>query len=133
MAFVDDILQLRSRCHISEEIGREFDLSEKEIVCITTVGEAGSVHSKALSDDIGLSPSRGSRVVSGLMNRGFLASFPDPDDRRYVNVELTERGKGCLSEIELRKKECEERMLANLTETERAKIREGIGLLLDVI
>ena len=133
MAFVDDILQLRTRCRISEEIGREYELSEKEIVCISALGDSGSVHSKTLSDSIGLSPSRGSRIIGRLMDRGFLECVPDPADRRYVNVRLTDQGNECLSTIERRKNECEKRLLAGLTERERNKVREGIGLLLEVI
>ena len=93
MGVVDDILVLNSKCRIPEEIGIEYQLGAKEIECITVIGRRATMHSNSVASCISLSPSRSSRIINRLTDRGFIESIHDSVDRRYVNLVLTEKGK----------------------------------------
>lgn len=133
MGLIDSILELKNRCRIEEEIGSEYQLSAKEIDCVVEVGREDGVCSKNLSTSIELSPSRGSRVINRLIDRGLLESYPCRGDRRYVELSLTEGGRVCLDAIESRKRECERDIFGTLSEDERSTVAEGLKLLLKVL
>ena len=133
MGLVDSILELKNRCHIAEDIGRDYKLSEKEIECVLEVGRIDGVCSKSLSSSIDLSPSRGSRVINQLIEKGLLESAPCRGDKRYIELFLTEDGRVCLDAIETKKLECERDILGTLNKRERNTITEGIDLLLKVL
>jgi DNA-binding MarR family transcriptional regulator len=46
-----------------------------------------------LPSDLGVTKQAVSQVIDTLVNRGYLNRSPDPDDRRRISLELTERGK----------------------------------------
>jgi len=133
MSVVDSILELKDRCHLAEEIGREYGLGEKEISCIVEVGKGGGVCSKDLSVAINLSASRGSRIINRLVDRGLLESSPCRGDKRYIELSLTLEGEMCLDAIERKKQECEREILSHLDETEQIKVEDSLSLLLRIL
>lgn len=133
MGVIDDILVLNSKCRISEEIGNEYQLGAKEIECITAIGRKATMHSNSVASCIALSPSRSSRILKRLTDRGFIESIHDSVDRRYVNLRLTEEGQSCYRALEKRKQECERRLFAGLDTSEQRTVREGLHLLLNII
>ena len=48
---------------------------------------------------LGLSKQRAGQLVDALVARGYLERSPDPDDRRRMNVMLTDRGTGAAATI----------------------------------
>ena len=130
---VDGILELKSKCHIAEEIGREYQLNVKEIECLIETGKTDGLCSKTLSESIHLSPSRGSRVINRLIDRGLLESTACRNDKRFNELCLTDEGRICLSSLEVKKAECELAILGALNYNERATVEAGINLLLKVI
>jgi DNA-binding MarR family transcriptional regulator len=133
MSLIDSILELKERCHLAEEIGREYELSSKEIECVVKIGAGDGVCSKILSESVGLSPSRGSRIINRLIGRGFVESAACRGDRRYIELSLTEDGRVCLDSIQRKKIECEREILGSLNTSERNTVAEGIDLLLKVL
>jgi DNA-binding MarR family transcriptional regulator len=133
MSLIDSILELKNRCHLAEEIGKEYSLSPKEIECVVEIGSGEVICSKNLSEQIGLSPSRGSRVINRLIDRGLIESALCRGDKRFNELSLTEDGRVCLDAIEQRKTECENEILKSLNTDERNTIVEGIDLLLKVL
>ena len=100
MSLVDSILEIKNRCHLAEEIGREYQLGQKEISCIIEVGKGDGVCSKNLSRAIDLSPSRGSRVINRLVERGLLESALCRGDKRFIELSLTLEGEMWLDAVE---------------------------------
>lgn len=133
MNLIDSILELKNRCHLAEEIGKEYQLSPKEIECVLLLGEGDGVCSKNLSESIELSPSRGSRIINRLIDRGLIESALCRGDKRYIELSLTEDGRVCLEAIERKKEECERDILGALNGAERTTVAEGINLLLKVL
>lgn len=54
---------------------------------------------KEISDEVAVSHSATSQLVSNLKKKGFVASLPSTQDKRKILVELTEEGKCLLKEL----------------------------------
>jgi DNA-binding MarR family transcriptional regulator len=96
-------------------------------------GAGTPICSKNLSATIGLSPSRGSRIINRLIDRGLVESSYCRGDKRYNELSLTEDGRVCLDAIERKKAACENEILKDLNNDERNTVAEGIDLLLRVL
>ncbi len=130
---IDKILELKKRCNFSNEIGKAFNLTLGEVECISTIAGHGSLSSKHLSTLMELSPSRGSRIVSRLMQKGLIQGLPDEHDRRCISLTLSEAGELCYRKILEEKRLCEERILNELDDNQRKTVAAGLDLLLSVM
>ncbi|MCK5157111.1 MAG: MarR family transcriptional regulator [Spirochaetales bacterium] len=130
---IDEILELKKRCNFSDEIGRAFNVTQGEVSCISIIARHETLSSKNLSSLMELSPSRGSRIISQLINRDFIIGKTDKNDRRYLSLSLTEIGRQCYREILVEKRRCEERILAELTEKQKRAVHDGLNILLQVL
>ena len=130
---IDKILKLKQMCQLEGEIGDACGLSPREIRCISEVARRGPLSSKELSRFIDLSPSRGSRVIGRLVDEGLIGTHQSDQDRRAVELSLTEEGRRCFEQMEAEKARCEARLLANLTEEEQEVVSQGLSLLLKAL
>ena len=130
---IDKILEFREMCRLEGEIGKDCGLSAREIRCILTVAQQGVLSSKDLSRLVDLSPSRGSRVIGHLVDRGLILVHQNDQDRRSVELSLSEEGEKCRRKIEEDKAKCEARLLASLTEEERELVQNGLDLLIKAL
>ena len=86
-------------------------------------GREQALSPSALAKDMLLSTSAMTNRLDRLEKRGLIARKTDPDDRRGLQIVLTDDGDGLVvSHVET-----EERMLAALSQAERAMLRELLG------
>ncbi len=130
---IDEILELKKRCNFSDEIGKSFNLTQGEVSCISAIAQCENISSKDLSTLMELSPSRGSRVISKLIQRGFISGSSDEHDRRYLSLSLTSEGEICYRAILNEKRLCEERILSGLDDAQKLAVKQGLDILLQVI
>lgn len=130
---IDDILELKKRCDFIQQIGSTYGLSEREVDCVFKIASHEDITSKDLSHLLGLSPSRGSRVVNHLVQRGFIEVSHDDQDRRSNKLSLSDNGRVCYQDILKQKRLCEQRLIEQLTESQRETVLKGLGLLMRVI
>jgi DNA-binding MarR family transcriptional regulator len=71
-----------------------------------------------------------SRTVNNLVVQGFVTRELEPEDRRYVRIELTEAGRKVFSSIESRMSDYFQGVYNNIPETKRAQVLESLGILL---
>ena len=129
---VDQIISLKNRCDLDSLIGRRLRLSPREVSCIYLL-DGNPLNSKALSEMMGVSPSRGSRIIHRLEMKGFVVSRYDSEDRRNQVIELSPKGESCLPELDREKRACEGRFLDSLSADEIEKVRQGIKILLQAM
>ena len=87
-----------------------------------------------LSTRMGLSHSTVSGIVDRLEARGFLRRAPRDDDRRFVEVQLTDAVQRWLRhELPARRADPIERALAHASPRERATVRRGVAALLRLL
>lgn len=127
---IDRIFDLKSLCRFEEEIGEKCGLGSPEVRCIGALQPGEQVSAGDLADRLSLSPSRASRVITSVREKGLLAEGLDPRDRRAVSISLTAAGEGMRRLIDRKKSECERRLLANFDGEQARAVREGLDMLL---
>ncbi len=74
-----------------------------------------------------------SRLIDRLENKGFVYRLACPEDKRRVTVRLTEQGKAILQQaIPIHNQCVQEKLLAHLSETERAILRTALLKVVEV-
>jgi DNA-binding MarR family transcriptional regulator len=86
-----------------------------------------------LARRMGLSPSRGSRVLNALVTSDYVKTRISPEDRRTVLISLTARGRQMREQILGCAKVCEDRIRESLDRAKVGQIRESLELLATVL
>ncbi|WP_169717047.1 MarR family winged helix-turn-helix transcriptional regulator [Sporomusa acidovorans] len=98
-----------AQCHVIWETAQESKISVNE-----------------LATRLNITKSAVSRTVDDLVNKGYLDRNQNPDDRRYVDIILTEKGQKTFQEIELNSRRYFESILEKIPENKRETTLEGI-------
>jgi DNA-binding MarR family transcriptional regulator len=130
---VDRILELKSRCRFEEEICAECDLSLPEVRCVGALQPSEQLSAGDLAGRLDLSPSRASRVITAVRERGLVVESLDPRDRRAVTISLTPEGEKMRRLIDRKRDECEKRLLAGFRDTDVLAVRQGLDMLLEAM
>lgn len=126
---IDSIIELKARCRFEEEIGEQCRLAPREVTCLGLLSPGERLSAGALAARIGLSPSRASRIITGLREKGCIAEVFDEKDRRSVLISLSAAGAKIVREIERKKNECETRLLGGFSRQQLAAIQKGLTTL----
>jgi len=76
---------------IEEAVRRQTDLSLNEALCLCQHGK-GICDPSSLSKEMGLSPSRMTRILDSLSDKGYIERLPSEQDRRSVSLKVTAQG-----------------------------------------
>ena len=82
---------------------------------------------------MGLSPSRGSRVIDGLIDKGLLARNVDSEDRRYNAISLTAKGETMRNSVEEAKKSCEQKITSRMDGKEIDLLKKGLQAIIEIL
>lgn len=128
--FIDTILDIGRQCLLQrQELSMEADISPVDFAVIETMRPGEKRSCKDLADAMELSSSRCSRIVDRLQNEGYLERRQNGDDRRAIEVSLTEKGCQLRETIGRLKEQCEQRILSNMNEREMETVKEGMRIL----
>ena len=116
---MEDEEQIRTICNIS--------LAEYKGIMGIDIEE--SITCNALSQKMGLSPSRGSRIIDNLVRKDYLLRMVNPIDRRSFVVSLSFKGTKIRKQIKREKNNCEKRIIKSFSEKEVELIKEGLELI----
>jgi len=133
-SLVDLIIELKKGCMEDEEQIRTFcKISLAEYKGIMEIEAAERVTCNALSKKMGLSISRGSRIIDSLVKRGYLLRMENPEDRRSFIISLSSEGVKIRKQIEQEKNNCEYRIRKNLSVREVKLVKEGLELISEIL
>ena len=122
------VYEMKKKCAaIDNKLMDHLHLSQSELLFFSSLDQCTSVSSPELAKNMGLSPSRISRVIEKLVVDGYLDRNIDKTDRRAITLCLTEDGKKIRTEIDRSRQECEARLLQVLPESDIEKFREIIS------
>lgn len=128
--FFEIVLMIKRTCVDTEETIRgEFRLTQAELNGLLAVGPEECLSGAEFSLRMGISPSRGSRVLAGMVRKGFLKSAPIPDDRRSVTISLTPKGRKMRADLERRMNACGESLLSPLSAGQKMRLTGAFGLI----
>lgn len=87
------VVRLLLRCHqIEKELASAAGLSVDEFYCLTQLYLHAPCCVKTLRELLGVSPTRASRLLGNLENRGYLTRSLGFDDKRREQLALTPKG-----------------------------------------
>jgi len=126
------VYELKRKCAaIDNQLMENLHLSQSELLFFSSLDQCTGISSPELAKNMGLSPSRISRVVEKLVVDGYLDRNVDKSDRRAITLCLTENGKKIRTEIDKSRQECESRFLNVLPESDIAMFREIISKMIE--
>lgn len=105
-----------AQCHVLVELGNAEKLSVND-----------------LADSLRLDKSTVSRSVDNLVSTGLVLREPDPDDRRYVTLRLSEKGTRVFADLERRMESYFAEIVDMLPEEQREQVLESLLLLVEAV
>ena len=91
---------LLARCQEKESrLADEHNLLEAELKCLRLMASQESLNNKDVAEIMSLSPSRITRIMDGLVKKGYMIREIDKDDRRNMKIALSKRGKNLTTRI----------------------------------
>ena len=117
--YMEDERQIRTLCKVSlAEYKAILEIKTTEIITCNV-----------LSEKMGLSISRGSRIIDSLVRKGYLLRRENPEDRRSFVLSLSSKGTEIKKQIEQERNNYEYRIRKNLSVREVKLIKEGLELI----
>lgn len=128
------ISTLKCRCdYTDEEIRKKTPLSPAEYRGLLCIEESETITAADFSKKMGLSPSRGSRVIEKMLEHSYLVTERSTEDRRRVLISLGEKGISLKREIAEAANECNRKISERLTDEEIDRIKNAIEYLIKVL
>lgn len=128
------ILAIKRKCQShEEEIRKELDLSQAEFNALLVLNPDEKIPGNTLAERMALSASRSSRVLTKLMQHGYVTSQFKPEDRRSVQIELTPSGVKTKMAILKRMEACDKKICAELNDAQVKKIKSSLELLIEAL
>ncbi len=132
--FINLIFQLKSSCLAKEEkIREELSLSPAEFRGILSLMPDSELPCNILSKKMGLSVSRGSRVIDKLMKNGYLKEIKNESDHRVMKVTLSSKGINVRKKIHKILEDCENVILKRMSKHELAALENSLIKLSDIL
>ena len=129
-SIIDLIIELKKGCMEDEEHIRTIcNISFAEYKGIMEIDIEERMTCNALAKKMGLSPSRGSRIIDNLVRKGYLLRMVNPADRRSFVVSLSFKGAKIRKQIKQERNNCEKRIIKSFSEKELGLIKEGLELI----
>lgn len=84
---------LLSICQQKENIfAQQYGLTQAEFRCLKLFDKNEIINNKTIAERMGLSASRLTRIIDGLVAKGYTEREINPEDRRNMNVNLSKKG-----------------------------------------
>lgn len=125
--FFELILSIKRKCQCNEEqIQEQLGLTSAQLHGLIALDAGTEIGGCEFARRMGLSVSRGSRVLSSLTNAGYIAARVRADDRRAIQVALTDKGRRMKGRIADRMTDCESRICDRLDHCDLRQVRTAL-------
>ena len=130
---VDLIIELKKGCMEDEEQIRTLcNVSLAEYKAVMEIDTTERITCNILSKKMCLSPSRGSRIIDGLVRKKYLIRMTNSEDRRSFVLSLSPKGTKIKEQIQRERNNCERRMREKLSTEELELIKQGFELIIKI-
>ena len=113
--------------------GNGIQASLSEVMALGELAEVEAMSQHELAALLGLEKSTVSRLVAGLVERGWVTRRRNPDNRRLYRLALTEEGRAVAGGIGEKLRAQHEQLLGELTPDERRALAVGLAGLVRVL
>ena len=91
---------LLARCQEKEaRLAEEHGLFHAEFRCLRLMGSEGSLNNKDIAERMNLSASRITRIIDGLVKKGYMQREINKGDRRNMKIRLSRRGNNLTNKL----------------------------------
>lgn len=97
---------------------------------LVEIGRAGEISLNELAELLNVDNSTMSRTVNNLVNNELIERLINPEDRRYVKIVLTEKGRQKFKEIEENMENYFRHILETIPEDKHQQVVESLRLLM---
>ena len=99
-SLADLTFKLLANCQEKEvRLAEQYGLTQAEFRCLRHFGTEESHNNKKIAERMSLSPSRLTRIVDGLVNKGYMTREIDSRDRRNMKVSLSKHGRSIVHQL----------------------------------
>ncbi len=89
----DLTFQLLASCQEKEDrLAKQYNLNKAEFRCLRNMIEHEYLNNKEIAERMKLSASRLTRIIDGLVRKGYVKREIQPNDRRNMQIYLSEKG-----------------------------------------
>jgi len=129
---IEIILSLKQKCAAREQgIRKELNLSSAEFNALSCLSVNEKISCQEFSLRMGLSYSRGSRVIERLFQKKYIDRADCSTDRRCKYVWLTEEGRKISQIIEAENKNCEKKISSFFSENRLLTLKKELNILVE--
>ncbi|MDL2214289.1 MarR family transcriptional regulator [Clostridia bacterium OttesenSCG-928-O13] len=114
--------------HLKKEAG-EGDFQHGQGRLMRTLLQRGDVTQKQLADEMRIRPASLSELISKLEGKGLLTRSQNQQDKRVVNLRLTEEGTAVAQKLEQVQKDFGQNLFSELSEEESDSLYQILGKL----
>lgn len=130
----DLIHTLKLKCSVSDDqIRSKTPLSPSEYRAVVSLNPDDQISSASFSERLGLSPSRGSRVIDKMVANGFIRRAALKDDRRTQVISLAPEGINLKKRIDQLMCECEDKIRTQMSEVEYSTVESSLKRLVSIL
>ncbi|MBD3415030.1 MAG: MarR family transcriptional regulator [Candidatus Aminicenantes bacterium] len=129
---VDIIYSLSDKCfqHRKSHL-KQLGLSRAEFKGLVCVDKDNIITCKEFSMRMGLSVSRGSRVIDKLHQKNHILRTSSPSDRRCKMIQLTKKGQKTRARIDKEKDKCEQKLTSEMSGLQINQLKKDLLSLID--
>ena len=128
------LYELKKKCLINDEaFMSKANLTLAEYHFFIAISSCNEINSNIIAKKMDLSLSRISRVIDMLVKRKFLTRKTDSSDRRAIKLSLTKEGKDLKKQIEEYRKDCEFKIVKNVSSKELDIIKKSFTKVLELL
>lgn len=105
---------------------KDLGLSKAEFKGLMCMEKDQEITCKEFSERMGLSLSRGSRVIDKLYQENYIYRTDSPSDRRCKMIQLTETGKKTRVQIDNIMKKCEQKLTSGISDDKLNQLKKDL-------
>lgn len=106
-----------------------FGLPDAELRCLMLFGDERYLTPKGIAHKMNVVKSRVSKIVDGLIRKGFVQRIKDPEDSRIRLLSLTAAGQKKLDDIKQFQAEIHQQVLSQISPEQRRRLLMNLDLL----
>ena len=109
------------------------NLTVAQLKCLVVIASEGSTSSRKLAEALGVTPANVTGIVDRLVEQGLVSRRENPDDRRMLIIELTEKGDNLLRNLWERGMNCLSEALSLIALDDLKALAQGLSALVKVV
>lgn len=125
---------LLTTCQHKENLfAQQYGLTQSEFRCLKLFDKNEIINNKSIAERMSLSASRLTRIIDGLVAKGYMEREINPSDRRNMNVCLSKKGQQLVQKLDNAYVNVHKELLQHIEEPEHKPLIDAMTNLLSAM